>query len=321
MTVLKNQSIKDLLYYKIGGTVKYLLKCESPQDIEDALYFIHQNNIKKYLVAGLGSNMLMSDEFFDGAVILLGKKPVPQIEMLGEDRLRIFTGEYFDTLINFSFDHGLVGLEWAGGLPSTVGGAVRGNAGAFGSETKDSVESIDILELTNDGVKKKELKMENHHFSYRHSHIKENPHMIITSVVFKLQKATNEEIKKAHKIYKEHIDYRYANHPMKYPSCGSVFKNIRDKEQVEKILTVWPDAESLVKEKWHGKFSMGYAIKRFGLVGERVGGAEISKEHANYIINIDNAKYSDVLSLVDKITRKFESIFGFPPELELQIVK
>ena len=321
MTVLKNQPIKDHLYYKIGGTVKYLLKCDSPKEIEDALYFIHQNDIEKYLVIGLGSNVLMPDEMFEGAVLLLSSKDKPQMELVGEEKIKVYAGEEFDTLINFAFDHGLVGLEWAGGLPSTVGGAVRGNAGAFGGETKDTVESVQVLEITSNGITKKKLTNKDCHFSYRHSYIKDNPNLIVTNTVFKLKKASDDEVSVARKVYKDHIKYRQTNHPMQYPSCGSVFKNIRDKEQVEKILTVWPDAKKIVETKWHGKFSMGYAIKRFDLVGKKVGGAQISEDHANYIINMDNAKYSDVLSLINTIIKIFQDTFGFTPEPELQIVK
>jgi UDP-N-acetylmuramate dehydrogenase len=321
MEILKNDNIKDRLYYKIGGTVKYVLKCTTEEDIEDALYFIDQNNIQKYLVIGLGSNILMPDDFYDGAVILLGSKNTPQIEILGEDRVKVFAGELFDTLINVTLDNNLIGLEWAGGLPSTVGGAVRGNAGAFGGETKDKVESVEVIEMRDGEIKKTTLTNEECKFGYRHSYIKDNPQLIVVNTTFALKKATPDEVKKSRDVYRDHIEYRNTNHPMQYPSCGSVFKNIRDKKQVEKMLEVWPDAKELVHGKWHGKFSMGYAIKRFGLTGKKIGGAQISKDHSNYIVNVDNAKYNDVTALISLVIDTFQSTFGFSPEPELQIVK
>jgi UDP-N-acetylmuramate dehydrogenase len=99
-----------------------------------------------------------------------------------------------------------------------------------------------------------------------------------------------------------------------------VFKNVKGEEKVQKIIAAWPDIESLIKEKWHGKVSMGYIIKRLGFQGLQVGGAKITEKHANYISNIDNATHDDVVAIINQIKEKFHETFGFYPELEAEIV-
>jgi UDP-N-acetylmuramate dehydrogenase len=127
-------------------------------------------------------------------------------------------------------------------------------------------------------------------------------------------------LSKAKEEYSSHIDYRKKNHPMEYPSCGSVFKNITKKEEVEKMLDTWEDMSELVRNKWYDKASMGYVIRRLGFAGFRVGGAKVSEKHANYIVNIDNAKFNDVYGIIEKIKEKFSKTFDFSPELEVEVV-
>ena len=107
---------------------------------------------------------------------------------------------------------------------------------------------------------------------------------------------------------------------MGYPSCGSVFKNITEKEKVEKVLAMWPDIREMSDNKWHHKISMGYAIGRLGFSGKKIGGAMVSPEHTNYIVNIDQAKASDIKTLISEIQSKFQNTFGFTPEPEVVIL-
>ncbi len=318
MVIHRDFPLSEILYYKIGGKARYVLEAKNRDDILEALTFIRKNNIHNFLVVGLGSNLLMQDADFDGVIIWLSKPDTQDISLTPEGLVQAFAGQTLDDLIQFGFSNNLIGIESLGGLPSTVGGAIRGNAGAFGVEMKDVLEKVEVFDLHESRVK--ELTNKAGLFAYRDSLFKHSHNLIILRGYFRLRPATDEEAEKAREVYQEKIDYRNSNHPVEYPSCGSVFKNIREKEKVEKMISIWPDMRGEVESKWHGKVSMGYAIKRLGFSGMQVGGAKITEKHANYISNVNNAKAEDVLAIIERIKQKFSDIFGFEPELEAEIV-
>lgn len=325
MDIYNTFPLSKILFYKIGGIAKFVLKIESKEDLISAFDFIQKNNPhafgKKILPVGLGSNLLVADGFFDGAVIWFAKPKNQSIKILEKGIVKAFASETLDDVIQFSFKNNLKGLEWAGGLPSTVGGAIRGNVGAFGGEIKDNVYKIEAFEIGENGITSKEFTNSQLNFSYRNSLIKQKNNLIISSVFFKLAPSNKQGIGKAKKIYSANIEYRNKNHPATFPSCGSVFKNIIKKDEVEKILNVWPDIKEQVVNKWYGKVALGYVIKRLGFSGLKVGGAEVSAQHANYIVNSNNAKFNDVVSIIEKIKDKFNEVFGFFPELEVEIIR
>ncbi|OGH23277.1 MAG: UDP-N-acetylenolpyruvoylglucosamine reductase [Candidatus Levybacteria bacterium RIFCSPHIGHO2_12_FULL_38_12] len=323
MKVSNNFPLSEITYYKIGGKAKFLLEIESQQDLLESLHFVQKNSIKKTLPLGLGSNVLINDKEFNGAVLKFVSPKNPYIEQIDEELVRVFASHYLDDVIQFGFDNGLIGLEWAGGLPSLVGAAVRGNVGAFGGEIKDSVEKVETVEKVDKDSGQARMTVLNNsklQFTYRDSIIKQNKNLIVSTVYFRLKKAAAEEIVKAKHIYNDHIQYRQEHHPMDYPSCGSVFKNITKKDDMEKILSVWPDVGLLSKEKWHDKISMGYVINRLGFSGKQIGGAQVSEKHTNYIINKNNASFNEVVSLINEVKEEFNNVFGFYPEQEVEIV-
>lgn len=321
MYIYKDFPLSEILYYKIGGKAKLVLKIGNKQDLLEALDFVKRNKIKKILPIGLGSNILMNDGGFDGAVLWFSKGESSDIKLHKGNLIEAFTSELLDDLIKFSFDNNLIGLEWAGGLPSTVGGAVRGNVGAFGGEIKDIVNIVEIVKLLGEGYTIEKLTKDQLEFGYRDSLIKRDKNLLLVAAEFRLQKASKEDVEKAKETYFAKIAYRNKNHPSGLPSCGSVFKNITKKEEVEKMLSVWEDMSELVKNKWHNKASMGYVVRRLGFAGFKIGGAEVSKKHANYIVNVGGAKFNDVISIIEKIKEKFSQTFGFSPELEVEIVE
>lgn len=324
MNIQPNFPLSEITYYKIGGVAEFLLEIENEEDISRAFEFIQTNNIKNVLCLGLGANILIN-ESFNGAVLWFCKAESKSILMQKYGLVKVFAGVILDDLIQYSFSNNLVGLEWAGGLPSTVGAAARGNVGAFGGEIKDTIQSVEFFEITPNGSamqnEKKEYRNADCNFSYRNSIFKNNKNIIITSVTFKLKEASTQEIEKAKEEYLSHIDYRNTHHPMTYPSCGSVFKNIVSKDQVGIILNKWSDVKDLVEQKWHGKVSMGYIIKKLGLSGFQIGGAQVSETHTNYIINKEHARFSDVVQIIEKIKETFFKEFGFYPEPEVEIIE
>ena len=320
MVVYKNFPLSKILYYKIGGKSEFVLKIENKEDLLEALAFVKKNKIKKVLPIGLGSNLLMSDDFFDGAVLWFSTSSKNGITQKDSGLIEAFSSMLLDDLIQFCFSKNLIGLEWAGGLPSTVGGAVRGNVGAFGGEISKSVDSIEVFEVREDGeFIQKTLKASDLELNYRESLVKKHKNWIIGNCYFKLNIA-NDKMAKAKEEYSSHIDYRNRNHPMDYPSCGSVFKNITKKEEVQKVIDKWPDIKELVDNKWYHKASMGYVINRLGFSSFRIGGAKVSEKHANYIVNVDHARFDDIYSIIEKIKEKFSKTFSFSPELEVEVV-
>lgn len=318
MQVLENIDLSTIAFYKIGGKTKFLVSVEDAADVKDGLRFVKEHADLPVRVLSLGANLLIPDEDFVGITILL--KGNGSSFQLSGDTVSCFAGETFDELIRYSFEHNLIGLEWAGGLPSSVGGAVRGNAGCFGSEIKESVLSVQVIDLRDPILETKTYSNDESQFGYRESFFKHHPDLVIVSATFQLKKATDKEVEKAREVYQKNINYRKKNHPLEYPSCGSVFKNIVDPKQVEKIIAVWPDVKELSQSKWHSKIAVGYVIHRLGFSGKRVGGAMVSQKHANYIVNVDNAKAHEVKDLVEQIQAKFKETFGFIPDPEVMII-
>ncbi|MBP9719073.1 MAG: UDP-N-acetylmuramate dehydrogenase [Candidatus Levybacteria bacterium] len=321
MNIYENFSLAEILYYKIGGKAKYVLKIQNPQDLAEALAFVKRNHITRILPVGLGANLLMSEDFFDGAIFWFARPTEPLMSVHEDGRIEAFAGYLLDDVIQFSFSHNFIGLEWAGGLPSTAGGAVRGNVGAFGNEIRNIVEKVEVLDIRNEEIVTKILLNEELDFGYRSSIVKKQPHLIITKVFFKLQKADEKKVIEAQNTYFDKIAYRKTHNPVEYPSCGSTFKNMTEKEDVQKILSTWPDITDMSQTKWHGKIAMGYIIRRLGLAGATIGRGQISEKHSNYLINLGGAHFDDIYGLLEKVKETFHQTFGFYPEPEVQVIK
>lgn len=322
MTIHNDFPLSEILWYRIGGAVKYLLEVQSKEDIFEAFDFIQKQNIQKWFIVGTGSNLLVSDSYFDGAVIHLLRKVDPKhIHLTNDGMVEAFSGELLDDVIHFCFNNNLIGLEWSGGLPGTVGAGVRGNVGAFGSEIKDSLYTTEVLSIANGEKEVRTLTNSDCQFGYRKSAIKENKNYIVLSAQFKFKKVEGEELEKAKKIYRDNIRYREERHPLEYPNSGSVFKNIVKSEEVSKVLSVFPDLSESVQTKWHGKVAMAAVIEKLGFSGFQIGNAQVSTKHANFIVNLGGASFNDVFQIIETIKQKFSETFGFPPEVEIEIVQ
>ncbi len=321
MQIYKNVPLSTILWYQIGGVADTVIDISSKEDLHEALKYIEENNIPDIFVIGLGSNMLFPDKGFNGVVLrFLTQNDGQGIRKISDNIIESFSGEMLDSVIQFSFDNELIGLEWAGGLPGTVGAAVRGNVGAFGGEVKDvfyKAHCIKILE--HGGYEELVLTRDEMEFAYRTSKVKKEK-LVVVSAQFELKKGIPEELLTAREVYYENILYRQNKHPLDYPNCGSVFKNISEKEEVERIIDKWTDIKELVNGKWHGKVSMGYLIDKLGLKGFRVGNAMISEKHQNFIVNLGGAKSSDVKEIISTVEKKVQEEFGITPEVEIEII-
>ncbi len=321
MQIYNNVLLSTILWYQIGGVAKIVIDVASKEDLYEALEYVKSNNISNVFVLGLGSNLLFSDDGYDGAIIRFQSQDDGQgVRYLDNGIVEAFAGEFLDSVIQSQFELGLVGLEWAGGLPGTVGAAVRGNVGAFGGEIKDVfIKAHCIRRFENGDYEEVTLNLDEMEFAYRTSKVKAEK-LIVLSAQFQLRDGTQEELLAAHEKYFENITYRQEKHPLDYPNCGSVFKNISKKEEIERILESWDDVKELVEGKWHGKVSMGYIIDRLGFKGRQIGCAQVSEKHQNFIVNLGGATASDVKGIIAEVEEEMQENFGFTPEVEIEIV-
>lgn len=287
MNLQKKVLLKNYSNYEIGGPAKFFVEAESTEELKEIL---KENKNEEIFILGGGTNVLISDEGFDGLVIL---NKIIGIEK-EEGNFRVGSGVLIKDLLVYCIENSLSGMEWAGGLPGTIGGAVRGNAGAFKGETKDSVVEVESLDLKT-GLNEIIRDNAQCQFGYRQSIFRsgDGAYEFITHVILNLMPGDKEEIKE--KITQK-IDYRNNRHPMEYPSIGSIFKNI----PLDSLSTeLQKEFETIVKTDPFPVVSTTKLLALCGLKGKKVGGAMISDKQPNFIVNVNNAKAADVKALIE----------------------
>ena len=311
----KNVPLAPHTTFKIGGLAKYFFIANKTKDIALAVAVAKRLKMPFFVLAG-GSNILVSDKGFSGLVIKIQntKYKISRFARSGKARqnTKVYAeaGVSMDTLVKETGKRGLTGFEWAGGLPGSVGGAVRGNAGAFGGEIKDSIVSVAALSAKGNLITftKKQCK-----FLYRGSLFKEK-NWIILSCIFRLKKGNK---KKIQAIAKDHIKYRKERHPLEYPNAGSMFKNCDFKKFSKKMQK---ELSHIVKVDPFPVVPTAYLISEAGLKGLCVGKAEVSKKHPNYMVNMGNATAKDVLHLAQKVKKIIKKKFSIELQQEVQYV-
>lgn len=282
-TYKENVSLKILTTYKTGGNARLLVFPNSVESLKEILKFIKEKNLK-YKVFGNGSNILASSREYDGVIIkLTDLKGLKQLDSLVE----VDAGYNFALLANNLSKEGYSGLEFACGIPATVGGAVYMNAGAYLSDVSNVLEKVDILD---ENLEFKTLLNKDLDYSYRHSIFMEKD-WIILKAYFKLEKKDKDEIIS---LINDRKQRRISSQPLEYPSAGSVFRN--------------PE----------GMYA-GKLIEDLGLKGYTYGGGQISDKHANFIINKDNASAEDIKYLMDLAKDKVEKNYGIKLHIEQEL--
>ena len=278
-----NEPMKNHTTFKVGGNAEFFVKVKSVDELSALIKFITQNNIP-YFILGKGSNLLVSDEGIKGVVIILDGD-FEKVEV-NEETITAGAGASLTKMCRTALDNSLSGLEFAYGIPGTVGGAVIMNAGAYGGEMKDILQKVTVL--TPDGTMQT-LSVEELELSYRHSIIPEKGYLVI-SAVLKLQPGNADEIQSIMDDLKEK---RVSKQPLEYPSAGSTFKR--------------PE----------GYFA-GKLIQDAGLRGFRVGGAQVSEKHCGFIINRDQATSTDICQLMQQVSEIVYEKFGVRLEPEVK---
>ncbi len=294
------ESLAKYTTFKIGGTANFLIEVETEEKLIGLLNFLSQEGIK-YFILGGGSNILFSDNDFDGVVI---KIKMQKLEIFN-NTIKAEAGVLLSQVVTLALKNNLSGMEWGVGIPGTVGGAVRGNAGAMGKETANCIDSVkvwrdgEIFELNNQECQ----------FGYRESIFK-NSQDIILSAVFKLTSGEEKAIKESMQTYLKQRTGRYPS----FPSAGSFFKNI----DVNKWSGKKEDLPPIFWER--GKIPVGWLVEQVGMKGYTVGGAKVSDEHGNFIINFANGNQADILSVVETVREKVYNKFGIELEPEVEII-
>lgn len=298
-------SLAPLTTFKIGGPAKFFVEAETPEELVAAIAWAREKG-EKYFILGGGSNLLVSDKGFDGLII---KNNCREIRAEA-NRIYANTGAPLSQLVQIAAENNLAGLEWATGIPGTVGGAVRGNAGAFGSSMQSIVESAQAFDPEKHETLN--LNFDQCKFAYRHSIFKENG-LIVLSATIKLAAAKPEAISEASAKY---VKYRADGQP-KEPSAGSIFKNVltTDLKMANPEAAAEAEKEGIVRG---GKISAGWLISRLGFKGKTIGGAQVSLEHANFIVNKGGATAGDVLMLMSLIKQKVRVEYGVQLQTEIQ---
>lgn len=284
--IKENESMSKYTTFKIGGNAQALIKVTSNEGLTDILRKCTEEEIPVF-VLGKGSNLLVSDNGIEGVVIKL-EGIFNHIKMIDDETIYCGAGVSLAKLCSYACEHSLSGLEFAWGIPGSVGGALYMNAGAYGGEMKDVVVSSTHITADN---KSEVLKAEDMQLSYRHSVYNTN-NAVITGVTVKLKKDSPVEIRNR---MNDFMNRRKDKQPLEYPSAGSVFKR--------------PE----------GYFA-GALIQEADLRGKQIGGAQVSEKHAGFIINKGNATCNDVLELVKYVQEKVKENSGVTLECEIKPV-
>ena len=272
--------------FKIGGNADVYIKVNNLSKLSTILKECQASDVD-YMILGNGSNLLVSDDGIRGVVIRLDGD-FRKITLLDDTTIFCGAGATLAYLCKFALNCGLTGLEFAWGIPGTVGGAVFMNAGAYDGEMKDVVHSVSHISPSGEIGR---TEKENLNFGYRTSVYRSN-NMIITGVTLKLKKGNPDEIRAKMDDY---MSRRSTKQPLEYPSAGSVFKR--------------PE----------GNFA-GALIEQCGLKGKTCGGAQVSEKHAGFIINKSNATAKDVRDLIGEIQKTVSEKTGYSLECELIIL-
>lgn len=282
----ENYPLKKHTSFKVGGDADIAVFPNSREEIITALKTLKENNIP-VTIMGRGSNMVVSDKGIEGAVLVLADN-FAEMKQISPEIIEASAGVKLSNLCMFAMKRGLGGLEFAYGIPGTVGGAVFMNAGAYDGETAKVVESVEYLAKDGEILR---LSAEECDFSYRHSVFMENGGTVL-SARFKLEFKSSDEVKEK---MDDFLSRRKEKQPLEYPSAGSVFKR--------------PE----------GYFA-GALIEKSGLKGYSVGGAQVSVKHAGFIINKGGATAEDIKNLVKEIQNKVKADSGVDLKCEIRFI-
>lgn len=284
LPVLKNEPLSNYTFTKTGGPADLLGFPKSVAEVQAFVDYANENDVP-LTVIGNASNLIVKDGGIRGLVIILTR--MKDIQVRGTQVVAAAGARIIDTA-DTAAAAGLSGLEFAAGIPGSVGGAVFMNAGAYGGEIKDCISGIDVISRAGQLHSYHGADM---HFAYRHSVVQETDEIVLAAT-FDLKPGDKDSIRSE----MDHLNaLRAAKQPLEYPSCGSVFK------------------------RPVGHF-VGPMIQQAGLQGHIIGGAQISKKHAGFIVNINHATATDYMDMIHYVQKHVKAKFGVDLEPEVRII-
>ncbi len=279
----ENVSFKTLTTYKTGGTAKLVVYPLNVSKLQELLNYLRENNID-YKVFGNGSNILASDSVYNGVIIKLSNL---KNMTFYKEIVEVEAGYSLVSLANDMCRRGFSGLEFACGIPGTIGGAIYMNAGAYLKDIGSIVREVTVLDKD---FKIKKLKHKDLDLGYRHSIFINNDYIIL-SVILKLKKG---DVNYINALTKERKERRQNTQPLEYPSAGSVFRNPVN-------------------------LYAGKLIEDSNLKGYTIGGAKVSEKHANFIVNNGNASSTDIKNLMDTVKDKVKENYNIELKQEQEL--
>ena len=285
--IIYNEPMKKHTTFKIGGPAQIFIKIDNIEDLKKVLLFANKNN-QQVTIIGNGSNLLVLDEGIKGITLNIR---IEKIDIQKKDekvKIIVGAGEKIGKLARICLQEQITGLEELSGIPGTIGGAIRMNAGAHGKEMKDIVKTVKCMDYQGN---ERTFTNEELEFNYRSSIFKKEKY-IITQIELSLQKGKKEDIKEK---MEEYALYRKEKQPIEYPSAGSTFKRGND-------------------------FITAKLIDEAGLKGYHIGDAEVSTKHGGFVINKGNATAKDVLELIEHVKNEVYNKFKKRIELEIEII-
>jgi len=297
-------------YFRIGGPARLFLVANSTDELARAIQSVQELSLPWYVIGG-GSNLLVADDGYAGVVI---QNACRSIAIQGQT-VRAEAGAVTSTVARQSVTAGLTGFEWAVGVPGSIGGALYGNAGCFGGEMSQAVESVEAIRAS-DGQKAK-FDREACQFTYRESLFKHERHVIL-SCTLKLAPTSDPAVSLAK--MEDILRQRREKQPLENSSAGCIFKNFEFKDEKElEILKRQIDEipAGMLKAK---SLSAGWLIDQVGLTGKNVGDAEISTKHGNFFLNKGHARAQDVLALISIAKMKVRDELGIELQEEVQLL-
>lgn len=282
-----NEPMKNHVSFRIGGPAECLVTIQTQEQLKKVLLFADQNQIP-ITILGNGTNVLVSDQGIPGITLQIQLTGVDIQNKEGTPLIHVAAGEKLIPLAYKMANQGIAGMECFSGIPGTLGGAIRMNAGAYGKEIKDIVHTITTIDRKGN---EHQYTSEEAQFTYRHSIFQTKEEIIIEATI-QLIYGETEEIKKQMQTY---AVQRKQKQPLEFPSAGSTFKR-------------------------GDGFITAALIDQAGLKGLQIGGAQVSEKHAGFVINQGNATAQDVLQLTKQVQEKVEKQFGKKIELEIELI-
>lgn len=282
-----NEPMSKHTTFKIGGNADIFVKIRNIDELMNIIKLTKKIEQPLHIV-GNGSNILVRDNGIRGIV---AKICTDTYEFVDEETVRVDAGILNAKLAKILLEHGLSGFEFAAGIPGTIGGAIKMNAGAYGGQMSDIVVSTKYIDLMDEQLKIKEINNKENEFSYRHS-IFSKKNAIILDTTLKLCKKDKEKIQET---MNQNNESRKAKQPTDKPSAGSTFKRGTD-------------------------FVTAQLIDKCGLKGYTIGGAQVSEKHAGFIVNVKNATAKDVIELVEFVKKQVFEKFNKTIELEIEVI-